>query len=258
MSIATLGDNLIHYEVLGRGEPVIFLHGWLGSWRYWWPSMQALSSRHRTFAFDLWGFGDSSKSTDKYNFQAYVDMLSQFVDKLGIIQPVTLVGHSLGAAVALRYAQKQPDRVRRIAAVALPVRGGDINDRLTNSDSEAVMSRVVGTNYPELELEIRKTDTSAMNGVARELVTYDFADDIRQCPRPLLLVFGDTDPVIRQPNNDVPEPNHTLAYIALDSCNHFPMLEQTVKFNRLVLEFIHGDEDLQQIAPKDLWQRRTR
>ncbi|MBK8429979.1 MAG: alpha/beta hydrolase [Chloroflexi bacterium] len=258
MSIATLGDSLIHYEVLGRGEPIVFIHGWLGSWRYWWPSMQSLSSRHRTFAFDLWGFGDSSKATDKYSFDAYVDMLSQFVDKLGIIQPVTLVGHSLGAAVALRYAQREPERVRRIAAVALPVQGNTINDRLTNSDSATILSRTLGVSYPELDMEIRKTDTAAMNNLARELLNYDFGDEIMNCPRPLLVVFGDQDTLIKQPAF-LPEPTNSLAYIALDSCSHFPMLEQAVKFNRLVLDFTtNADGDLQKIAPKEHWQRRTR
>lgn len=257
MSITTLGDSLIHYEVLGRGEPVVFIHGWLGSWRYWWPSMQALSSRNRTFAFDLWGYGDSSKSTDKYSFDAYVDMLSQFVEKLGIIQPVTLVGHSLGAAVALRYARREPERVKRVAAVALPVQGNTIHDRLTNSDSAAILSRILGVSYPELDLEIRKTDTGAMNKLASEMFNYDFVDDMVNCPRPLLVVFGEQDSLIRQPNS-LPEPTNSLAYIALDSCSHFPMLEQAVKFNRLVLDFTTADGDLQKIAPKEHWQRRTR
>ena len=70
MSITTVGNHLIHYEVLGRGKPLIFIHGWLGSWRYWWPSMQAMSSQYRSFAFDLWGFGDSSKAPEQYTIDA--------------------------------------------------------------------------------------------------------------------------------------------------------------------------------------------
>ncbi|MCK7519753.1 MAG: hypothetical protein MZV64_19525 [Ignavibacteriales bacterium] len=33
--------RIVHYEVLGRGRPVIFLHGWVGSWKYWIASMQS-------------------------------------------------------------------------------------------------------------------------------------------------------------------------------------------------------------------------
>ena len=41
MSVVLLDQQVVHYEVLGRGRPLIFLHGWVGSWRYWIPVMQA-------------------------------------------------------------------------------------------------------------------------------------------------------------------------------------------------------------------------
>lgn len=263
MSITTIGDHLIHYEALGRGDPLVFVHGWLGSWRYWWPSMQELSSQHRTFAFDLWGFGDSSKVSNKYSFESYVEMLDQFIEKLGISKPLTLVGHALGAAVSLRYTLLRPDNVNRLAAVALPVQGASINDRLTNTDSGDFVNRVFGKSnvYPEVESEIRKTDKAAMNTVASQLIGYDFLADLEKCACPVLLVFGDQDAVIQQPGSDasfLQRPDNNRYYVALDNCNHFPMLEQTAKFNRLLMDFIHNDDDSAEIAPKDHWQRRTR
>jgi pimeloyl-ACP methyl ester carboxylesterase len=263
MSITTIGDHLIHYEALGRGEPLIFVHGWLGSWRYWWPSMQELSTKHRTFAFDLWGFGDSSKVSNKYSFESYVELLDQFIEKLGITKPITLVGHSLGAAVSLRYTVLRPLNVARLAAVALPVQGESIHDRLTNSDSSAFVTRVFGKSnvYPEVESEARKTDRAAMNTVASQLIGYNFSADLEKCACPVLLIFGGQDAVIQQPGGILPAMQRTdngRYYVALDSCNHFPMLEQTAKFNRLLIDFIHADKDLAEIAPKEHWQRRTR
>jgi pimeloyl-ACP methyl ester carboxylesterase len=225
--------------------------------------MQELSAKHRTFAFDLWGFGDSSKASDKYSFECYVDMLDQFIEKLGIAKPITLVGHALGAAVALKYAVIRPVNVARLAAVALPVQGDFINDRLTNSDSGAFISRVFGkaNTYPEVESETRKTDRTAMNAVATQLTTYNFSADLEKCACPVLLIFGGQDAVIQQPGSNSPimqRPDNNRYYVALDGCNHFPMLEQTAKFNRLLIDFIHADKDLAEIAPKDHWQRRTR
>ena len=66
MSAIILQDEIVHYEVLGRGRPLIFIHGWVGSWRYWIPSMQAASVSFRAYALDLWGFGDSAKEPEKY------------------------------------------------------------------------------------------------------------------------------------------------------------------------------------------------
>lgn len=120
MSAITIENDLVHYEVLGRGRPVILLHGWLGSWRYWIPAMQKLSGKYRTYALDLWGFGDSGKDSRQYNFAAQVKLLHEFMEKMGIAK-AALIGHDLGAAICVRYAVQHPDRVPRLMMVAPPL-----------------------------------------------------------------------------------------------------------------------------------------
>jgi len=263
MSITTVGNQLIHYEVLGRGQPVIFIHGWLGSWRYWWPSMQSLSSSRRSFAFDLWGFGDSSKVTDKYSLAAYTDMLEQFIEGLGIQRPLMLVGHALGAVVALRFAKNHAEDVDRVAAVSLPLQGSSLHERLASLDPDAFVSRVLGksNSYPEIETEIRKTDRAAMNQTAGELSELDLEPELKETLCPLLTIFGSLDNVIRPPRDEsnllqcADENRYT---VSLDECGHFPMLQEKAKFNRLLLDFIHADENLTELAPKEYWHRRVR
>ena len=264
MSITTVGTHLIHYEVLGRGQPLIFIHGWLGSWRYWWPSMQGLSAQHRSFAFDLWGFGDSTKLPAKYNLAAYVEMLDQFITQLGVASPVILVGHSLGAAVALRYAGQKPDNVDKVATVALPLQGTSIHGRLALLDPDAFIDKVVGksNSFPEINSEIHKTDPVAMNELAKELTTspaINLADDLANCTRPVLLVFGAQDSVVQPPGSLslMQRSNSNRHYVILEHCSHFPMLQEKARFNRLLLDFIHT-ESLADVAPKEYWQRRTR
>src|SRR5260221_3648155 len=131
MSAITLENDLVHYEVLGRGRPVIFVHGWLGSWRYWVPAMQQLSAKYRTYALDLWGFGDSGRNAKNYDFKAQVELLHEFMEKLGITK-AALVGHSLGAAICLRYASLYPDRAPRLALISAPLFDlGGLDDALT-------------------------------------------------------------------------------------------------------------------------------
>jgi pimeloyl-ACP methyl ester carboxylesterase len=120
MSAITIENDLVHYEVLGRGRPVILLHSWLGSWRYWVPALQQLSMKYRTYALDLWGFGDSGKDSHRYNFASQVALLDQFMEKMGITK-AALVGHGLGAAVAARYAVQHADRVPRLMVVSPPL-----------------------------------------------------------------------------------------------------------------------------------------
>lgn len=262
MSITTVGSNLVHYEALGRGKPMIFIHGWLGSWRYWWPSMQTLSAHFRTFALDLWGFGDSSKVSEKYSIEEYVLLLEAFVNRLGIAEPAIIVGHGLGATVALRYAVRNPDSVRRLAASALPLGENALNTRLLSGDVHGIVQRVLERpgSFPEIETEARKTDPAVLRALVQDLDQLDTYADLERVVCPLLLVFGDQDPLVQYPNGDLaikPVIAKGLAIVKLSSCTHFPMLEQSAKFNRLILDFIYADDDISNLTPKEYWKRRT-
>ncbi len=262
MSIVTVGDHLIHYEVLGRSKPVIFIHGWLGSWRYWWPSMQGLSAQHRSFALDLWGFGDSSKLTEAYSISSYVDMLEKFIDKLGISRPLTLIGHGLGAITALKYALEFPDDVGKLVTVSLPLSGNDIDERLAEMDVSS-FAKTLGKSqsFSEVDTELRKTDQKAVSTLVKGLITEDFANDLANCTRPVMVVYGKKDGIVTPPpdnNNHQYNAAGSRFYVGLDDCAHFPMLEHKVAFNRLLLEFIHSDDSLSELTPKEYWTRRVR
>ena len=84
MSAITVNGDLVHYEVLGRGRPIILLHSWLGSWRYWIPTMQQLSIKYRIYALDLWGFGDSGKNKQYYSIDGQAELVERFLDRMGI------------------------------------------------------------------------------------------------------------------------------------------------------------------------------
>lgn len=261
MSITTIGNHLIHYEVLGRGQPLIFIHGWLGSWRYWWPSMQAMSAQHRSFAFDLWGFGDSSKVPDCYTVDAYVAMIDQFIDQLGVARPVYIIGHSLGAAIGLRYTLKHPENVEKLVSIALPVIGNTINSKLQSSDPDSFLKSLGRLNsYPEVDTEIRKVDQQAYTRLVNELVETNFATDLAESPRPVLLLYGEQDQVVSAPSGEydyLTESGNNRFFVKMD-CSHFPMLQEKTKFNRLLLDFFLAGDDLTELAPKEYWTRRTR
>ena len=84
MSAVVISGGLVHYEAFGRGKPVVFVHGWLGSWGCWLGTMEALASRHRTYALDFWGFGESDKRRASYNISDFVSLVDQFMERLGI------------------------------------------------------------------------------------------------------------------------------------------------------------------------------
>jgi pimeloyl-ACP methyl ester carboxylesterase len=107
----------------GRGEHcAVLLHGLGGTHRYWTcgPVPFALQG-HRNVLIDLLGFGESPKPWMRYSVERHVAALHA---SLGGERSVTLVGHSLGAALGLAYAARYPSVVRRLVLISLPNFGG--------------------------------------------------------------------------------------------------------------------------------------
>ncbi len=225
--------------------------------------MQDMSLHHRSFALDLWGFGDSSKSPELYSLSHYTEMLDQFMERLGVSTPVTLVGHALGAVVGLLYTLQKPQSVAKLVTVSLPIHHGSLNERLLKDDPDTIINRVIGRNnsFMEIDSELRKTDPLAMNQLAQEVSQRNFADNLIRAERPLLMIFGEQDPLIQPPAGDydhLQENGRNRFYVGLENCNHFPMLQETAKFNRLLLDFSLAGDDLTRLEPKEYWYRRTR
>jgi pimeloyl-ACP methyl ester carboxylesterase len=263
MSAVVIDGGLIHYEAFGRGRPVLFLHGWLGSWRYWMSSMEAVSDKHRTYALDLWGFGDSDKSKPRYEISDYVTLLNNFTDNMGI-REAPIIGHSLGAMVALEYAVRYPDRVPKLATVSLPVTPDAISRKLVDFTSNSVFSKVLWWRqlaHKEVEKEAVKTGEGVVNASVQSAAKVDIKSRLElvgQSQALMLAIYGAKDDMIDPgPLQELNGNWSNIRPIGLSESKHFPMLEEAAKFNRLLKDFLEMD-DLSSLELKDEWRRRTR
>ena len=105
-------------------------------------TMEAVADRYRTYALDLWGFGDSDKSKQRYELADYVALVNNFAENMGI-REAPIIGHSLGAVVALEYAARYPDRVSKVMAVSLPMTVDSISRRLFDFTNKSMMSKMM-------------------------------------------------------------------------------------------------------------------
>jgi pimeloyl-ACP methyl ester carboxylesterase len=104
------------YLRCGRGEAVILIHGVGMNASVWDPQTRALSRDHELVAYDLLGHGGSSLPPADASLSDYSDQLLSLMDALGIDR-AHLVGHSMGALVALEFALTHPGRLSRVAAL---------------------------------------------------------------------------------------------------------------------------------------------
>lgn len=261
MSVVVLDNHIVHYEVLGRGRPLILLHGWVGSWRYWIPTMQSASMMFRAYAVDLWGFGDTAKNND-YTLEGQARLLDGFMESMGIMR-IALVGHGLGAMLAIYYAMKHPDIVDRVMAVSYPMDESMVNPRLRTSGPLDLAEWLLGrTPITEPVLtDAPKTDLNALQGTFPDLSNETMRTAYRNLGTPCLFVNGDKDPVVQSPRleqlAELPETTHIVNF---DQSGHFPMLDENTKFHRLLNDFLNlksGDSP-RELQLKEEWKRRVR
>mgnify|MGYP000026370131 CR=1 FL=1 len=264
MSAVIIENGLVHYEAMGRGRPLIFIHGWLGSWRYWVPTMDDLSDRYRTYAVDLWGFGDSDRRQG-YSLPDYVSLVRRFMEEMGIFR-APVVGHALGGVIALRLAVESPERVEQVMAVSTPLNREALGRPLTTfaGNGDDILAQVLGRRqaaaYPEVRLEAHKTDIAALVHSVQAVMQTNLRAALELVSVPTLLVYGKNDTVVRPPvRQDLPRGlEEMVRIIHLEGSRHFPMLDETNKFNRLLRQFLETRGDLYALELKEEWRRRIR
>ncbi len=261
MSAIILDGGIVHYEVIGRGRPIIFLHSWVGSWRYWIPAMQTASTSFRAYAMDLWGFGESAHEKDRYGLDKQTALLDFFLQEMGIGK-VALIGHGLGGLVGMMFAMRYPNMVDRIMAVDMPLSMENVNARLragTPTDlSEWLLSKDPGTE--PVRTDSAKSDPLAIPASFGSEDTLGLVNRMANLTTACLLVYGQNDPAVSLPTVS-PEALPAMTHmIVLEQAGHFPMLDDVASFNRLLNDFLtlESGETPRDLQLKEEWKRRVR
>jgi pimeloyl-ACP methyl ester carboxylesterase len=262
VSVIFVNQSAVHYESLGRGRPVVFLHGWIGTWRYWVPAMQVASVSHSSYALDLLGFGDTARDPSGYSLEGHARMVQGFLDEMGIDR-IALVGHGLGALAGLLLAGREPARVDRMLSVAMPLDPRTVDRRL-QSASPGELLTFLGGSAARAE-ELRSTSRVADPDALRIPVDPDQISAalgaVRGAAIPCLLIYGANDPLLRPPSRETATSmGANMHQVVLDESGHFPMLDVADTFNRLLIDFLALDRGASPrgIQPKEEWRRRMR
>jgi pimeloyl-ACP methyl ester carboxylesterase len=254
---------------VGEGHPIVFVHGMGGNATHFEHVARRLVKRHRVIGLDLVGFGWSAKPDRPYTLELLRDHLLSFVDRRGLGR-FTLVGHSMGGAVALAAALARPGQVDSLALLCaaglapLPrwmrvgaklfVRrqllypmlryGADFIVKNVFVDKPAENEYVQwfrdsamrdAPGAPNLRAFARVTET-----LAPIVAASDFSPQLPALPMPVLAVWGDGDKLTLLPNvlramDRIPRVRSVVV-----RSGHLPMIERPEETSFQLERLIHA------------------
>ncbi|BBL78569.1 hypothetical protein RxyAA322_04230 [Rubrobacter xylanophilus] len=258
----------VRYGVTGGGPPVVLVHGWLSSSRIWEQLAGRLAQRFTVYTLDLSGFGDSDKPLSGYGIRYGSRLLYAFCAHFGLTH-ASVVGHDLGANMAIKLAADHPDVVGRLVVVAAPAQEDQMDlptplwlatlpvvgplfymlgkvlrpvrvlwMRPFVADPEELPEEVVEDAARSTPAAVSKT----LRVARRELSGGRLARQARMVRVPALIVAGEEDQIVDPHSAAVWGRSLERSEVCLmDGCGHLPMVERVAGFNAQILAFLTGD-----------------
>jgi pimeloyl-ACP methyl ester carboxylesterase len=234
--------------------PLVMLHGWGASHKFWKYCFSAFSPRWRVIAPDLVGFGISEKPRRDYTVEGLSAWLGRFLDSLNLPR-VTLVAHSMGAMVALLYALDHRERVEKLVVVNPLVAGPTAFSTRTKLCMTPVIRRIlywssrigpvrrwVARDFTLAERLDEDLGQDIIRGTFRS--TFEsLSSAARTDLRPKLSALAVPTFAIGTDQDHLVAPDQYLLVPAekkecISNCGHIPMLERPADFNRILNGFI--------------------
>jgi pimeloyl-ACP methyl ester carboxylesterase len=256
-----------YYEEHGSGEAVILIHGLGASSRMWQKVVGPLAERVRVIMYDLRGLGQSTTPPPPYTLSSLVADLHGLVEGLAL-ERFTIVGHSLGGAVAFGYGIEHPNRPSGLVCVSAPsVTAVEQKPTLVamaetaqREGMQAVSELHARNGLPEGFAEAQPEDTALYKSIlsSGDPVAYselcgvierlDIEAELGRIQVPVLLIEGELDRVV-----SAERVRATAAlipgseYVELAGCGHIVPLERPDVLIERIPEFVTR---LEQLSPR--------
>lgn len=255
----------------GIGPPAVLLHGIGRSLEDWSETVGPLSAAHTVYAPDLIGFGLSDKPDVPYTLAGLARFVRHYLGAVGETRPVTLIGHSLGGAVAAQFALLYPEQTRALVlvgsagfgqSVALALRLSTVprlGEVLLRPSPLSARRTVASLSHDPRHVTPERVRWAEHLGrqpgaaraflrVARHLGAWrgiypewrrSLAGGLAARNLPTLIVWGDRDRILPAAHLDEARRLYPHARVHLfPGTGHIPQVERAADFNRLVLNFL--------------------
>jgi pyruvate dehydrogenase E2 component (dihydrolipoamide acetyltransferase) len=258
--IVEAGGKSVQYLIVGEGEgdPLVLLHGFGGDINIWVFNQETLAAEHTVYALDLPGHGASTKDVGDGDLDSFVGVLTDFLDTMEV-EKAHLAGHSMGGAIAGAFAKAHPDRVASLILIASAGLGEEVNEEYIEgfiaANRRREMKNTLGMLFANPDLVTRQLVQDVMkfkrlDGVdeaLRKVADKIFPDgkqadvpDLSELSVPILAIWGSEDGIVPVSHSENLPENARVE--VLKDTGHMPQMEAAGKVNRLIGEFLDGQE----------------
>jgi pimeloyl-ACP methyl ester carboxylesterase len=217
---------------------------------------------HSAYALDFFGFGESARGAARYSMESQAALVASFMDEMGINR-VALVGHGLGGLVGLHFAVTHPGRVARMLVAGLSPCSTPAYESLLTLEPDQLLTLLdtKGQFTGELLPETRAIDPAALRLIPELEDIQRSLSALGAAGSPILIINGSNDPL--QPSaapGQWPGPDPQPHEIVVPESGHFPMLDASDSFHRLMIDFLalENGTNVHELRLKEEWRRRMR
>jgi pimeloyl-ACP methyl ester carboxylesterase len=236
--------------------PLVMLHGWAASHKFWKYCFSAFSPRWRVIAPDVVGFGISEKPDRDYTLEGLTRWFGRFLDAMQLDR-ITLVAHSIGGTIGLLYAIDHPERIERLV-VSNPLIVGStafttrtklcmaplIRRVLYSLSKVGPIRRWVAKDFTlivrlddDLSLDVTRGTYRSEFDLLLSAKKADLRGKLSSLSVPTLSIGTEKDLLIAPDQYALVPAQKT---VCIPDTGHIPMIERPDTFNRILNEFLAG------------------